>query len=98
MSTEGIRIPLWLSTILVSIVIPAAIGGLSASPDWKVILIEALITASILLSGGEIARRRTYSERSVDEIAGQVHADSYLEGYLDGLMNPENENGNGASA
>jgi len=91
MSTEGIRIPLWASTLLVSIVIPAAIAGLSASPDWKMILIEALITASILLSGGEIARRRTYSERSVDEIVGQVQEDSYLEGYFNGLLNPEED-------
>lgn len=89
MSNEGIRIPLWASTILVSLVIPAAIGALGDNPDWKLIAIQSLVTMSILLGGGEVARKRTYSERSVDEIVGQVQQDSYVEGYFNGLMNPE---------
>lgn len=89
MSNEGIRIPLWVSTILVSLVIPAAIGALGDNPDWKLIAIQSLVTMSILLGGGEVARKRTYSERSVDEIVGQVQQDSYVEGYFNGLMNPE---------
>jgi len=90
MSNEAIRIPLWVSTILVSLVIPAAIGALGTDPDWKLIAIQSLVTMSILLGGGEVARKRTYSETTVVDITENANEAGYMDGYINALLESEN--------
>lgn len=89
MSNEAIRIPVWATTLIVSIIIPALIGGLGTDPDWKLIAIQSLVTMSILLGGGEVARKRSYSEETVVDISTNANEAGYMDGYMNALIDQD---------
>jgi len=63
---EGVRIPVWISTLLIFVIINPAIA-LLGNVDFKIVLINLLISVSAMISTGEIARRNVYSQTSFDD-------------------------------
>jgi len=66
-SAEGVRVPLWIATLIAAIIIPIG-TGLVADASVKVIVAQILLSLGALVPGVEMARNNVFSRNTVDDM------------------------------
>lgn len=71
-NNEGVRIPLWLATVIAAIISPIGLG-IAADVDVKYIIAQVLLSLAALVPATESARANVFSRNTVDDIIDETY-------------------------